>query len=236
MAGVWWAVEIDDERKMRMLSSADGTSNTARSRRRALRLWHVVALAALLAGTLAATALATSSALTLGSAANQALGKQLVISAQGRTLYALSPETSRHLLCKSAECFKLWPPVTVKSSKVKLKAASGVQGHLGILKRSNGVLQVTLRGEPLYRFSGDSAKGQAHGQGLESFGGKWHAVTASSNEAMSAPTPPPPSMQPEAPSYPASTPAPPTTAPSPPVARTPTTTTPTPPPYTYPTY
>jgi predicted lipoprotein with Yx(FWY)xxD motif len=227
---------IDNGRKTRMPSLAEHNSNSARPGRRALRPWHMLALVVLLVGTIVATALAASSAMTLGSAANATIGKPVVISPQGRTLYALSPETSKHLLCKSAECFKVWPPVTVKSSKVKLKAASGVQGHLGILKRSNGVLQVTLRGEPLYRFSGDSAKGQAHGQGLESFGGKWHAVTASSNEAMSAPTTPPPSMQPEAPSYPASTPAPPTTAPSPPVATTPTTTTPTPPPYTYPTY
>ncbi len=222
-----------------MRSSADGNSNAARSGRRTVRLWHVAALAALLAGTIAATALATSSALTLGSATNATVGKPVVISSSGRTLYALSPETSKRLLCKSAECFKVWPPVTVKSSKVKLKAASGVQGRLGIVKRSNGTLQVTLRGEPLYRFSGDSGKGQAHGQGIESFGGKWHAVTASSSEATSAP-PTPPSMQPEAPSYPASTPASsPSTEPSPPVTTTPiapTTTTPTPPPYTYPAY
>jgi hypothetical protein len=131
--------------------------------------------------------------------------------------------------------------VTVKSSKVKLKAASGVQGHLGLLKRSNGVLQVTLRGEPLYRFSGDSAKGQAHGQGIESFGGKWHAVTASSDEATSKATPP--SMQPEtpgysAPSYPASTPAAPSPQPSPPTTTSPPAATPapTPPPYEYPAY
>jgi predicted lipoprotein with Yx(FWY)xxD motif len=191
---------------------------------------------------LVSVALATTSALTLGSAANATLGKPVVISPQGRTLYALSPETSRHLLCKSTECFKVWPPLTVKSSKVKLKAGSGVQGHLGILRRSNGTLQVTLRGEPLYRFSGDSGKDQDHGQGLESFGGKWHAVTASSSEATSAPTTPP-SMQPEtpsytAPSYPASTPAAPSPQPSPPTTTsTPATTpAPTPPPYEYPAY
>jgi predicted lipoprotein with Yx(FWY)xxD motif len=225
-----------------MPSLADVDSHTARPVRRALRLWHLLALAVLLAGTIAATALAATSALTLGSAANSTIGKPVVISSSGRTLYALSPETSKHLLCKSAECFKVWPPVTVKSSKVKLKAASGVQGHLGILRRSNGTLQLTLRGEPLYRFSGDSGKGQAHGQGLESFGGKWHAVTASSSEATSTPTTPPPSMQPEAPSYsapsyPASTPAP-SPQPSPPATTsTPTTTpAPSPPPYEYPAY
>jgi predicted lipoprotein with Yx(FWY)xxD motif len=230
-------VEIDDERKTRMPSSAHGSSNTARSGRRALRPWHLLAIAALVAGTLAATALAASSAVTLGSSADAALGKPVVISSAGRTLYALIPETSKHLLCKSAECFKVWPPVTVRSSKVKLKAVTGVQGHLGILKRSNGTLQVTLRGEPLYRFSGDSAKGQAHGQGIESFGGKWHAVTASSDEATSKATPP--SMQPQAPGYPASSPAAPGSEPSPPTTTTPTTpttTAPAPPPYQYPAY
>jgi predicted lipoprotein with Yx(FWY)xxD motif len=231
-------VEIDDWRTMQMPSAADSNSNSTRSGRRALRPWHLLALAALLAGTLAATALATSSALTLGSTANGTLGKAVVISPADRTLYALGPETSKHLLCKSSECFKVWPPVTVKSSKVKLKAASGVQGHLGILKRSNGTLQVTLRGEPLYRFSGDSGKGQAHGQGIESFGGKWHAVTASSSEATNTPTTPPSMQPPEGPpSYPAS-PAP-STEPAPLVTTTPTTPTPppyTPPTYTYPTY
>jgi predicted lipoprotein with Yx(FWY)xxD motif len=232
-------METDNGRTMQMPSSADHSSNPARPSRRWLRPWRLIAIAVLVAGSLAASALATTSALTLGSASNATLGKPVVISPQGRTLYALSPETSKHLLCKSAECFKVWPPVTVKSSKVKLKAASGVQGHVGILRRSNGMLQVTLRGEPLYRFSGDSGKDQDHGQGIESFGGKWHAVTASSSEATSAPTTPP-SMGPEGPpSYPASTPAPPAAAPSPPVTTTPTTpttTTPTPPPYTYPTY
>lgn len=221
-----------------MPSSAKRSSNPDRPSRRWLRPWRLVAIAVLIVGSLAATALAASNALTLGSAANSTIGKPVVISPQGRTLYALSPETSRHLLCKTSECFKVWPPVTVKSSKVKLKAASGVQGHLGILRRSNGTLQVTLRGEPLYRFSGDSGKGQDHGQGIESFGGKWHAVTASSSEATSTPAAPP-SMQPEAPSYPAGPAPAPGAEPAPPATTTPTTTTPppyTPPPYTYPAY
>jgi predicted lipoprotein with Yx(FWY)xxD motif len=235
-------MENDNGRTTQMHSPAQRSSNPARPSRRWLRPWRLIAIAALLAGSLAATALATSSALTLGSAANATLGKSVVISPQGRTLYALSPETSKHLLCKSAECFKVWPPVTVKSSKVKLKAGSGVQGHLGILRRSNGTLQVTLRGEPLYRFSGDSGKDQSHGQGIESFGGKWHAATASSSEATSAPTTPP-SMQPEAPSYtapsyPASTPAAPSPQPSPPTTTSTPATTPAPtsPPYEYPAY
>src|SRR5271155_6258032 len=129
-------------------------------------------------------------AFTVSSAANSKLGEEVAVNAQGRTLYALSPETAKHLLCKSKECLAFWPPLTVPSTKTKLKAGPGVQGHLGILHRKGGILQVTLRGVPLYRFANDRAKGEANGEGVESFGGTWHAVTAASTPSTSAPSTP----------------------------------------------
>jgi predicted lipoprotein with Yx(FWY)xxD motif len=153
-----------------------------------VRIWlalGAIAAAALIA--VVATALAAGSSLTLGSNAKSMLGKPVVVNPQGRTLYHLSPETSRHLLCKSKECLSNWPPLTVKSAKTKLKDGSGVSGKLGLLHRSNGTFQVTLNGLPLYRYAGDSAKGDVNGEGIESFGGTWHAVKASSG-ASTAPT------------------------------------------------
>ncbi|HWY89949.1 MAG TPA: hypothetical protein VNY31_04695, partial [Solirubrobacteraceae bacterium] len=97
-----------------------------------------------LAVSLAALALAAGGTATVSSESSANLGERIVVNAQGRTLYALSPETTHHLLCKTSECFKFWPPLTVSSHKVKLKAGSGVRGKLGILHRSNGMLQVTL--------------------------------------------------------------------------------------------
>jgi len=195
-----------------MIDAPRHTTSTAPRRR---RRWGVIAsaLAALLAvgAALAAVALAAGGAVTVGSASNPELGKRVAVNAQGRTLYALTPETTHHLLCASAACLKAWPPLTVPSRKTKLRAGSGVQGHLGILRRSDGRLQVTLRGRPLYRFSGDHAKGEANGEGLESFGGTWHSVSASA----SSPAPTTPSMT--------------TTTPT----ATPTTTTPTTPGYGY---
>jgi predicted lipoprotein with Yx(FWY)xxD motif len=158
-------------------------------RRRPARALACGAAALALAVSFAAVAFA-SGTLTVSSATNSTLGKQVVINAQGRTLYALSPETSKHLLCKSTECMKFWPPLTVPSTKTKLKAGTGVQGHLAILHRKGGVLQVTLRGEPLYRFAKDHAKGDANGEGVESFGGTWHAVTAASAPTTSMPSTP----------------------------------------------
>jgi hypothetical protein len=47
---------------------------------------------------------------------------------------------------------------------------------LGSLTRPDGRLQVTYRGLPLYRFSGDTEAGDVNGQG---FGGTWHALRPS---------------------------------------------------------
>lgn len=171
------------------------------------RAWAgALALIAVALVTLVATAFGASSALTLSSASSAKLGRQIVVNPQGRTLYVLTPETTKHLLCKSRECIANWPPVLVKSAKSKLKAGPGVQGRLGVFRRSNGTFQVTLRGLPVYRYSGDSAKGQVNGEEIESFGGIWHAVSASTSSGTSAPS------MPAAPSTPStgttSTPAP----------------------------
>jgi predicted lipoprotein with Yx(FWY)xxD motif len=172
-----------------------------------------VALATLALGAcFAAPSLAGSGTLTLGTASNSMLGKRVLVNSQGRTLYALSPETSAHLLCKSRECLKNWPPLTVGSRAVKLKAGPGVHGHLGLLRRSDGLLQVTLRGLPLYRFSHDHATGEANGENIESFGGTWHAVTGAGAASTSPPTTP---GMPAPPSVPAPPPPPPMPTPAP---------------------
>jgi predicted lipoprotein with Yx(FWY)xxD motif len=184
------------------------------SKRRPRAWLGLAAVAAVAAITVAATALAAGSSLTLSSNASSMLGKPVVVNPQGRTLYKLTPETSKHLLCKSKECLTNWPPVTVKSAKTKLKAGSGVKGKLGLLHRSNGTLQVTLNGLPVYRYSGDSAKDDVNGEGIESFGGTWHAVRASSSSSTTTGT--------------TTTPTTPTTT-----TTTPTTTSPEPAPYKY---
>lgn len=128
---------------------------------------------------LTSLALAKSSP-ALSTAKNAAIGKTIVVDSHGLTVYELSPETTRHLLCTQANgCFKFWPPMTVASAKTKLTAATGIKGKLGVLHR-DGLFQVTLAGRPLYHFAGDASKrGNAKGQGLHGFGGVWHVVSAS---------------------------------------------------------
>jgi predicted lipoprotein with Yx(FWY)xxD motif len=171
-------------------------------------LTAAVAAASVLALSFVAVALA-SATLTIGSASNSKLGERVVVNSQGRTLYALSGESRSHQFCTSAECLKFWPPLRVSSRSTKLKAGSGVHGKLGVIARAGGILQVTLRGLPLYRFSGDRAKGEANGEGITLPGGHvWHAVTAASSASPGTPamSPSPPNASPPNPSSPSPSP------------------------------
>ena len=60
------------------------------------------------------------------------------------------------------------------------KGAKGVEG-LGV----DGT-QVTVDGLPVYRYQGDSKKGQAAGEGISSFGGVWHVVTTDASASSSS--------------------------------------------------
>lgn len=151
-----------------------------RSRQRWLAAGVLIAAFALL-GSLAALALANTP--TVASSNNGKLHERVLVSAQGRTLYVLSPETSTHLLCKSSACLGLWPPLTVGSASARLTAGPGVHGRLAVIERSAREWQVTLGGMPLYRYAGDAAAGQANGQDIHSFGGVWHVLAASGTSA-----------------------------------------------------
>ena len=169
--------------------------------RRAM-LTAAVAAASGLALSFVAVALAGAT-LTIGSASSSKLGERVAVNSQGHTLYALSGESKSHQFCTSAECLRFWPPVKVSSKSTRLKAGSGVHGKLGVITRPGGLLQVTLRGLPLYRFSGDRGKAEANGEGITFPGGHvWHAVTAASGASPVTPamSPSPPSPSPNYPS------------------------------------
>jgi predicted lipoprotein with Yx(FWY)xxD motif len=96
----------------------------------------------------------------------------VLTSAKGFTLYSFAPDTPTKSNCNGA-CAKFWPPVKGAVS------ASGVKGTFGTIKRSDGSFQATFDGHPLYTYVGDTAPGQAKGNGLNLSGGVWHEVTTS---------------------------------------------------------
>jgi predicted lipoprotein with Yx(FWY)xxD motif len=104
--------------------------------------------------------------------------ENIVVNSRGFAVYDLTGDSKRHPECTKAKgCFKFWPPVTVASAN-KLSDAPGISGKLGVWHR-DGFLQVTLGGHPLYRFAPDSQAHTATGEGIQSFGGTWHVITAS---------------------------------------------------------
>jgi predicted lipoprotein with Yx(FWY)xxD motif len=157
-----------------------------------------------LAGLVAVVAIAApaggATKLTLRSVHSASLGRNVVATPGGRTLYHRTRETTHHFLC-TGSCASIWPPLTVSSKSVRLVKGAGVHGTLGKVRRPDGRLQVTLNGLPLYRFSGDHRTGDAKGEGIAgegTGGGTWHAVHASTPQTTSPPpaTSPPPTTYP----------------------------------------
>jgi predicted lipoprotein with Yx(FWY)xxD motif len=142
-----------------------------------MKLPHATA-AALAALTATAAVAVAATKPTVRATKNAAIGKTIVVDAKnGRTLYYLTGD-SKGRLCSTAACTGFWPPLTVKSLHTKVVKGAGINGKLAVFKRADGKFQVTLRGKPLYRYAGDSAKGQANGEAIQAFGGTWHAMPA----------------------------------------------------------
>jgi predicted lipoprotein with Yx(FWY)xxD motif len=99
-------------------------------------------------------------------------GATVLTNGKGFTVYWFAPDTHTMSHCNGA-CAQSWPPVKGPAT------ASGVKGKFGTIKRADGSTQATYNGHPLYTFVGDTAPGQATGNGLNAFGGLWHEVTTS---------------------------------------------------------
>ncbi len=132
----------------------------------------LVLVAAIGAGAaMAAVASTRSSGATVKVMKSSKYGTVLV-SARGRALYRYTPDRKRVSNCTGA-CAAYWPPLVVKRG-VKPTAGPGVNARLlGTLKRSNGSVQVTYAGFPLYLYAADSKSGDVKGEGFQ---GKWYLV------------------------------------------------------------
>jgi predicted lipoprotein with Yx(FWY)xxD motif len=142
----------------------------ARLHGRAVAALSLLAAVTLFAALGVAPALAKHS-VHVHTAQNAHLGKKILVTASGRTLYTLSAETHGTFICTGA-CLQDWHPL-------KVPAGGKVEGvaKLGVITRPEGTRQATFGGRPLYTFDMDAKKGDVKGEGFRDVG-TWHAATA----------------------------------------------------------
>ena len=140
---------------------------------------------------IAVTATATLAAITsapapAGGTAGRALVRiadthlgRILVDRRGETLYDFVPDKGTTSVCYNA-CAALWPPVITSGRPI---SGAGVKASLlGTTRRSDGRLEVTYGGHPLYYFVSDRHPGQTTGQGVNQFGGPWWVLSPAGTE------------------------------------------------------
>jgi predicted lipoprotein with Yx(FWY)xxD motif len=116
----------------------------------------------------AASAPASGSGLRIvETSAGQALAGE-----DGLTLYIHTEEGTGEFVCVD-DCLTNWPPLVAP-----VDAGEASADLLGTVMRPDGTEQVTYNGFPLYFFAGDSAEGDAAGDGLN---GVWFIANPAGN-------------------------------------------------------
>ena len=100
----------------------------------------------------------------------------VLVDQSGKTLYAFAADAKDHSNC-SGSCAQYWPPVTVANGSPT--ASKDVSATVGTTTRSDGSMQLTVNGWPMYTYAGDAAAGDATGQGKNLSGGLWWVVDSS---------------------------------------------------------
>jgi predicted lipoprotein with Yx(FWY)xxD motif len=117
-------------------------------------------------------------AATAGTVTTATIGGATVLTnVKGFAVYSFAPDTMTKSNCNGA-CAAAWPPV-----KGPTTAGADLTGKLGTIKRPDGSTQATYNGHPLYTFIKDTGPGTDTGNGVDAFGGLWHALTASGSAA-----------------------------------------------------
>jgi predicted lipoprotein with Yx(FWY)xxD motif len=109
------------------------------------------------------------------------VGKVLV-DPKGMTLYYFQKDQkgSGQSKCEGP-CASAWPPLTTGGTP---EAKGGVKSAmLGTIKRSDGTLQVTYAGWPLYTFVEDKKPGEDNGTDSKAFGASWYPLHSNGEKA-----------------------------------------------------
>ena len=115
---------------------------------------------------------------------NSALG-EILVDAQGRTLYLFKADSGRVSACDGA-CAAAWPPLLAHGNP---RVADGANlSLLSTIRRSSGARQLTYNGHPLYLYAGDPRPGDVNGQGVTAFGAPWYTLSPAGDQISGAPS------------------------------------------------
>jgi predicted lipoprotein with Yx(FWY)xxD motif len=99
---------------------------------------------------------------------------RVLFDANGQVVYVFEIDDGNRSACTSAECVRAWPPVLTREPP---SAGAGAdQSLLGTIRRSDGRLQVTYNGRPLYFYEHESP-GEIKCHNVDLHGGTWWVVT-----------------------------------------------------------
>lgn len=118
---------------------------------------------------------------TLQAADDPELG-EISVDSQGMTLYSFEIDTATENMCVESDCVAVWPSLIVNGEP---QAGNDVTGDLTTISRPDGSQQAAFAGHPLYTFTLDQNPGDTAGDGIDEFGGVWHALTPSGEEVGS---------------------------------------------------
>ncbi len=107
----------------------------------------------------------------LGADSNATIGKYLV-GYNGMTLYSYSKDTPTSSQCMG-ECIFTWEAYTIRSIDALKNIQAGITGAVGSMVTSDGGIQVTYEGHPLYFYTKDTKSGDTTGNEVK---GKWFVV------------------------------------------------------------
>jgi len=98
----------------------------------------------------------------------------ILVDGSGKTVYLFVADKSTASTCYTS-CATIWPPVLTTGAPV---AGSGATASLlGTTTRTDGKVEVTYAGHPLYYFIQDKKAGDTTGQGVDGFGGLWWVLS-----------------------------------------------------------
>jgi predicted lipoprotein with Yx(FWY)xxD motif len=119
----------------------------------------------------------TGDAVGLSASVDVVLGESefgaILTDGDGNTLYIFDPDAQGESVCYD-QCEAAWPPLVADAA-----AGDGVDASLlGTAQRTDGSVQVTYNGWPLYYFANDAASGDINGQGVNDV---WWVADAEGN-------------------------------------------------------